>query len=107
MLRLRYAPISLLPAMSKISERSIAVRIQRHTEELGILPVEHFGVRQRHSTEHQLPRLVAYAADGLYSINIANIPKAYYPMDRKIMDVFVDTAIAYQRQQPALVITRL
>lgn len=45
-----YRPISLLLAMSKIVERIAEKRIDEYTEELGIIPDEHFRFSRQHST---------------------------------------------------------
>lgn len=52
--------INLLPAMERERERIVAVRIQRHKEELPISPEEQFGFRHRHFNNHQIIRLVEY-----------------------------------------------
>lgn len=50
-------PISLLPTLLKLLERTILVRLQQHLEVTNIIPNQQFGFRQGHSTKHQLVRL--------------------------------------------------
>jgi len=53
-----YRPISLLPSISKVFERLIAVRIVRIMEAQGITPEHQFGFRAGHCTVEQLHRVV-------------------------------------------------
>lgn len=53
-----YRPISLLPTISKVFERIILVRIEKHLETARIIPHEQFGFQKGHSTSHQIVRLV-------------------------------------------------
>lgn len=55
-----YRPISLLPSMSKILERVILSRIERHLENHNIVPPQQFGFKRGHSTNHQLVRLTQH-----------------------------------------------
>lgn len=52
-----YRPISLLSSISKIFERIILSRLNRHLETDVIVPHEQFGFKQGHSTVHQLVRI--------------------------------------------------
>lgn len=52
-----YRPISLLSSLSKILERIILSRLNRHLETDVIVPHEQFGFKQGHSTIHQLVRI--------------------------------------------------
>lgn len=59
-----YRPISLLPLLSKVSERAIKHRLLDETDGLGLLPPEQFGFRAGHSTELQALRIVEYTTSG-------------------------------------------
>jgi hypothetical protein len=43
-----YRPISLLPALSKIMERTVKTRLVRHANKEKIIPNEQFGFRKKH-----------------------------------------------------------
>lgn len=60
-----FRPISLLPALSKVIERTILSRINDILTENHIIPDEQHGFRPGHSTIHQLSRVVEFATDGL------------------------------------------
>lgn len=49
-----FRPISLLTSISKLFERFIALKLDRYTDENGILPEFQFGFRTKHSTLHAL-----------------------------------------------------
>jgi hypothetical protein len=53
-----YRPISLLPIISKVFEKLLLLKIQPIIEDLKLIPDHQFGFRQRHSTIHQVHRLV-------------------------------------------------
>lgn len=53
-----YRPISLLPTMSKLFEKVVQKRLQNTLDAHQVLRPEQFGFRSRHSTIHQLLRLV-------------------------------------------------
>lgn len=59
-----YRPISLLPTMGKICEQTILDRLNFAVEEKNVLPNEQFGFRARHSTVHQVLRIVEFATEG-------------------------------------------
>jgi hypothetical protein len=77
-----YRPISLLPTLSKLLERSVAKRITRHARLNNVLPDEQFVFRKRHSTIAQLARLTDFITHG-YNVNkhtglvLLDIEKAY------------------------------
>jgi hypothetical protein len=52
-----YRPISLLPIMSKIFEKTVLKRLRPILEENRILPDHQFGLRQKHSTIEQVHRI--------------------------------------------------
>lgn len=52
-----YRPISLLSCLSKIFERIILIRLNKHIRENEIIPNTQFGFRAQHSTSHQLLRI--------------------------------------------------
>lgn len=60
-----YRPISLLCSLSKLLERVILNRINRHLNENEILPVEQHGFRVNHSTVLQLHKLIKMAKENL------------------------------------------
>ncbi|GJQ87839.1 hypothetical protein Trydic_g1807 [Trypoxylus dichotomus] len=53
-----YRPISLLPAISKIFEKILLRYIDKYTNDNSVLPPEQFGFRRKHSTNHQVARVV-------------------------------------------------
>lgn len=53
-----YRPISLLPTLSKLFERVILTRIEKHLETVRLIPHEQFGFQKGHSTSHQIVRMV-------------------------------------------------
>ena len=53
-----YRPISLLPYLSKLSEKIIKSRIDEHINNNKIITEEQFGFRNNHSTVDQLARMV-------------------------------------------------
>ncbi|GFR11049.1 RNA-directed DNA polymerase from mobile element jockey [Trichonephila clavata] len=55
-----YRPISLLPVLSKIAEKIILARLNVHLDKNNILIPEQHGFRPRHSTTHQLLRVVEF-----------------------------------------------
>lgn len=59
-----YRPISLLPCLSKITERIILTRLQKELEENNTIIDEQFGFRKLHSTELQITRLTEYITEG-------------------------------------------
>ena len=60
-----YRPISLLPTLSKITEKIILKRLNVHLSENDVIIPEQFGFRPKHSTTHQLLRVVEYISSGL------------------------------------------
>lgn len=77
-----YRPISLLPTISKLFERIILTRIERHLETTRIIPHEQFGFQKGHSTSHQIVRLVKEVRSNLQQGNSAglillDVEKAY------------------------------
>lgn len=52
-----YRPISLLPTISKIVERTIHDRLVKQIEDKNIIPNFQFGFRRKHATTHQLIRI--------------------------------------------------
>ncbi|GFW28579.1 probable RNA-directed DNA polymerase from transposon X-element [Trichonephila clavipes] len=59
-----YRPISLLPVLSKITEKLILTRLNSHLTENNILISQQHGFRPRVSTSHQLLRVVEYIKTG-------------------------------------------
>ena len=62
-----YRPVSQLPIVSKLTERSVQTQILKYLEESGKLHINHHGYRSRHSTLTaliQLMDLIATATDG-------------------------------------------
>lgn len=52
-----YRPISLLPILGKMFERTIHTRLERQIDHLQLQAPEQFGFRSGHSTTHQLHRI--------------------------------------------------
>lgn len=59
-----YRPISLLPCLGKVCERVVQTRLQRSVQDLNLIQDEQFGFRPKHSTVHQVLRLVEYITEG-------------------------------------------
>lgn len=55
-----YRPISLLSSISKIFERLLLKRLTSHIDAHCVIPYEQFGFRPKHSTSHQLLRVVKH-----------------------------------------------
>ncbi|KXJ75371.1 hypothetical protein RP20_CCG011846 [Aedes albopictus] len=77
-----YRPISLLSTLSKLFERVILTRIERHLETTRIIPHEQFGFQKGHSTSHQIVRLVKKVRRNLQQGNssgliLLDVEKAY------------------------------
>lgn len=77
-----YRPISLLNTLSKILERVILNRLNRHLETSGTIPKEQFGFKPGHSTTHQLVRVSrtirnAFAQKKSAGMVLLDIEKAY------------------------------
>lgn len=53
-----YRPISLLPILSKVFEKMLLKRLIKIVEETKALPDSQFGFRSKHSTIHQIHRIV-------------------------------------------------
>lgn len=60
-----YRPISLLSSLSKILERDIFSRMNKHTEAKDILPDSQYGFRQFRSTTQQLHRVTSFLRQNL------------------------------------------
>jgi hypothetical protein len=60
-----YRPISLLSSIGKILERVILRRFRQHVSENHLFLDEQFGFREKHSTSHQLFRVVTDVRRGL------------------------------------------
>jgi hypothetical protein len=52
-----YRPISLLPTLSKLFEKTIKTRLDSHIKNISLIPSQQFGFRSKHSTCHQLLRV--------------------------------------------------
>lgn len=79
-----YRPISLLPTLSKILEKIILKRIYPILNEKKIIPNAQFGFRNKHSSLHQLHRIVDNIASSL-------------EQKRFCSGVFLDIAQAFDR----------
>ena len=60
-----YRPISILPALSKVYEKSINSRLIWFLDNFGISTKIHFGFRPAKSTEHALIKLIEFLYDAL------------------------------------------
>lgn len=77
-----YRPISLLSSISKILERLILNRLNRHLEINPVIPEEQFGFKNGHSTNHQLARITrqvkhGFAAKKSTGMVLLDVEKAY------------------------------
>jgi len=79
-----YRPISLLPVTSKLFERLLLQRINEEHDPSTLLPSHQFGFRERHSTIHQVHRLVNEIAMSLEEKKYCNT-------------VFLDISQAFDR----------
>ncbi|KAG5666233.1 hypothetical protein PVAND_017809 [Polypedilum vanderplanki] len=64
-----YRPISLLSSISKLLERLILNRVNKHCDINKIIPDTQHGFRSGFSTVHQLKRVIDYAKQGLRNKN--------------------------------------
>lgn len=77
-----YRPISLLSTLSKVLERVILARLNRHLDNNLIIPDEQFGFRKGHSTNHQLVRITQAIKKGFLTkkstgMVMLDVEKAY------------------------------
>lgn len=77
-----YRPISLLSSLSKVLERVILARLNRHLETEEVVPAEQFGFRTGHSTVHQLARITQKVKQGFRTgkstgMVLLDVEKAY------------------------------
>jgi hypothetical protein len=77
-----YRPISILNSLSKIYERILLFRVQKYTHENNVLPNQQFGFRSKHSTGHQVQRIVNFIRNGFQQkmstgMLLLDIEKAY------------------------------
>ncbi|GFW88418.1 zinc finger MYM-type protein 6 [Trichonephila clavipes] len=79
-----YRPISLLPVLSKITEKLILTRLNSHLTENNILISQQHGFRPRLSTSHQLLRVVEYI-------------KTVFKDDKYTGAIFLDIQKAFDR----------
>ena len=79
-----YRPISLLPITSKLFERLLLLRINEEHDPSTLLPSHQFGFRERHSTIHQVHRVVNKIATSLEEKKYCNA-------------VFLDISQAFDR----------
>lgn len=56
-LKSSYRPISLLPTLSKLFEKVIKSRLEKHLNDISLIPPHQFGFKSHHSTCHQLLRV--------------------------------------------------
>ena len=59
-LPLSYRPISLLSVLSKVAEKVILHRLQKHDRKFRITPAFQFGFKPKHSTVQQVARIVTH-----------------------------------------------
>lgn len=79
-----YRPISLLPTLSKLLEKVIKKRLCKFINENSILPPLQFGFRDKHSTTHQLQRIIEIISTG-------------FERKQYTVGVFLDIAQAFDR----------
>ncbi|KAG5674521.1 hypothetical protein PVAND_004483 [Polypedilum vanderplanki] len=60
-----YRPISLLSSISKVLEKLILAKINKHCNDNNIIPPTQHGFRTGYSTLHQLKRVIGHASFGL------------------------------------------
>jgi hypothetical protein len=60
-----YRPISLLPSLSKILEKLVAIQLTNHLELNGLLYEHQYGFQRNKSTEHNLTHLTNYIYNAL------------------------------------------
>lgn len=64
-----YRPISLLPTISKVVERTINSRVIKELETKKAIPKHQFGFRREHSTVHQIARITEDIIEGFNTAN--------------------------------------
>ncbi|KXJ81798.1 hypothetical protein RP20_CCG017824 [Aedes albopictus] len=77
-----YRPISLLSSLSKVLERIILNRLNRHLDTNAVIPNEQFGFKAGHSTNHQLTRIRKIVKEGFVTkkstgMIMLDVEKAY------------------------------
>lgn len=88
-----YRPISLLPAISKLIERTIQSRLKEHTDIHNILPNQQHGFRNEHSTNLQLLRLTD---DITYNFNLSRPTGAVFLDIEKAFDRVWHSGLIYK-----------
>ena len=85
-----YRPISLLPALSKLAEKSMASQIYKYMEDNNLFPQTQFGFRKGKSTTHAVNNLI-YEMEHLnhkkenYALIMIDFSKAFDLIDHKIL----------------------
>lgn len=91
-----YRPISLLPAISKIIERTLYKRMLQHVEKQKVIPDFQFGFRKEHSTVHQLARITE---DITGNMNISKSTGAIFLDVEKAFDKVWHEALIYKMKK--------
>lgn len=89
-----YRPISILPALSKILERIINVRLTRYLESKNLLSPNQYGFRNGKSTEQAVNKLTSYISDKLDG-------------KTKCLTIFLDLAKAFDTISVSVLLAKL
>lgn len=89
-----YRPISVLPAVSKVLEKLLNIRLLRYLDKFNILSSTQFGFRQGRSTEDAIIELTSYVT--------ANLDQG-----KKCLSVFLDLKKAFDTVSIPLLVNKL
>ena len=78
---INYRPISILPALSKIIERIMHIRLVSFFNKYKILSQHQFGFRKERNTEHAIIQLTDYLTD-------------YFDRQESVLGLFLDVSKA-------------
>ena len=85
-----YRPISLLPTISKVSERIICNQVYRYFNDNGLLAEQQYGFRLQHSTEYSATKLIDHISQEMDSSKTPgalyiDLPKAFNTLSFEII----------------------
>ena len=90
-----YRPISLLPTLSKISDRVILIQLYTYFDDINLLSEQQYGFRANHSAELAAVKLVDYIK---YSIDRKCTPVNIYIDFSKAFDTLNFDILLYKLQ---------
>lgn len=94
-----YRPISLLPAISKIAEKTIYTRLEKQVEDLNMIPDFQYGFRKEHGPTQQVIRLTEHINNHL---NTATPTSAIFLDVEKAFDKVWHEGLLYKMRQSGI-----